>query len=89
MKQQADCNRTDRVFQEGDQVLLKLQPYVQYSVANRPYPKLAYEFFGPFTIVARVGTMSYQLALRCFSCVAAEAILFSLSCKELISCGGC
>jgi hypothetical protein len=33
----ADKNRTDTQFSIGDQVLLKLQPYTQSSVANRPY----------------------------------------------------
>jgi len=36
MKQNADRKRTDVEFQVGDQVLLKLQPYVQTSVASRP-----------------------------------------------------
>ena len=34
-KTQADKNRSDREFQEGDQVLLKLQPYAPCSVVNR------------------------------------------------------
>lgn len=34
IKQQADKNRSDREFQEGDQVLLKLQPYAQSSVVS-------------------------------------------------------
>lgn len=47
----------------GDQVLLKLQPYIQSSVANRSYPKLAYKFYGPYTILERVGTVAYRLQL--------------------------
>ena len=50
-KQKADRNRTERLFKEGDSVLLKLQPYTQSSVANHPCPKLAYKFFGPFQIL--------------------------------------
>lgn len=41
MKIQADKQHIDRVFQVGNEVLLKLQSYVQDSVASRPYPKLA------------------------------------------------
>ena len=41
MKQKADKYRTEKEFQVGDKVLLKLQPYVQQSVVSRPYPKLA------------------------------------------------
>ena len=47
MKQQADKNRTERSFQVGEQVLLKLQPYAQSSLVNRPCPKLAFKFFWP------------------------------------------
>jgi hypothetical protein len=34
MKTQADKNRTEREFAEGDSVFLKLQPYVQTSIAS-------------------------------------------------------
>lgn len=63
-KQKADKNRTKRSFVEGEQVLLKLQPYVQSTVANRHCPKLAYKFFGPYTILQRIGAMAYKLQLR-------------------------
>jgi hypothetical protein len=35
MKQQADKGRSERQFQVGDMVYLKLQPYVQSSLAPR------------------------------------------------------
>jgi hypothetical protein len=54
MKVQADNNRTDRSFQVGDRVLLKLQPYAQGSLVHRPCPKLAYKFFGPFEIAEKL-----------------------------------
>jgi len=63
MKMQADRNRTDREFSVGDQVLLKLQPYTQSSIASRPYPKLAYKFFGPYKVTARIGKVAYRLEL--------------------------
>jgi uncharacterized protein YdcH (DUF465 family) len=63
MKQYADRNRSDRQFQVGDSVYLKLQPYAQSSVANRKYPKLAYKFYGPFTIEAKFGQVAYKLKL--------------------------
>lgn len=62
-KLKADKNRTERSFDVGDQVLLKLQPYVQSSVASHPCPKLAYKFFGPYTIEQRISSMAYKLAL--------------------------
>ena len=51
MKASADRLRTATEFQLGDKVLLKLQPYAQSSVVNRPFPKLAMKFYGPFTII--------------------------------------
>jgi hypothetical protein len=63
MKLMADRNRTDLQFQVGDQVLLKLQPYTQSSVANRPFPKLAYKYYGPYKVLERVGKVAYRLEL--------------------------
>jgi len=63
MKMIADKKRTDFHFNVGDQVLLKLQPYTQSSVANRPYPKLAYKYYGPYKVLDRVGTVAYRLEL--------------------------
>ena len=63
MKFQADKKRSDLQFHPGQQVLLKLQPYVQTSVANRPYPKLAFKYYGPYTVLARVGQVAYKLQL--------------------------
>jgi hypothetical protein len=63
IKNQADKKRIDRQFQIGEQVLLKLQPYAQNSVVNRPYPELAYKFYRPFTVIDKIGIAAYKLAL--------------------------
>ena len=63
MKVMADRNKTDFQLQVGDHVLLKLQPYTQSSVANCPYPKLAYKFYGPYKILERIGKVAYKLQL--------------------------
>lgn len=63
MKRHADKNRTERQFAVGEQVLLKLQRYAQHSVVNRPCPKLSYKYFGPFTILERIGAVAYKLQL--------------------------
>jgi hypothetical protein len=63
MKLQADKKRSDRQYQVGDLVLLKLQLYVQQSVVNRPYPKLALKYYGPYEILERLGAAAYKLDL--------------------------
>lgn len=63
MKHQADKGRSERSFAVGDHVFLKLQPYTQSSVVNRPYPKLAFKFFGPFEILEKIGQSAYRLQL--------------------------
>jgi ribosomal protein L21E len=63
MKSQADKHRVERQFKEGDQVYLKLQPYVQTSLGNRSNQKLSYKYFGPYTVLQRVGAVAYKLQL--------------------------
>ncbi|KAK8950540.1 hypothetical protein KSP40_PGU007189 [Platanthera guangdongensis] len=63
MKLQADKHRTERTFQVGDEVFLRLQPYRQLSVARRSNQKLSPRFYGPFRITRRVGPVAYTLAL--------------------------
>jgi hypothetical protein len=63
IKMQADKNMIDREFQVGDQVLLKLQPYTQSSVASRPFSKLSHKFFGPYKILERIDRVAYRLQL--------------------------
>ena len=63
MKTHADKSRSERQFAVGDWVYLKLQPYVQASLAPRANQKLAFKFFGPFQVIARVGDIAYKLKL--------------------------
>lgn len=44
-------------------MLLKLQPYAQHSVVNRPCAKLAYKYYGPFSVLERIGPAAYKLQL--------------------------
>jgi hypothetical protein len=50
----------EKEFTIGDKVYLKLQPYIQSSVAPSGNQKLSYRFFGPFEIVARIGAVAYK-----------------------------
>jgi hypothetical protein len=42
---------------------VKLQPYRQHSAALRKNQKLSMRYFGPFNIIAKVGTVAYKLEL--------------------------
>jgi hypothetical protein len=44
-------------------VYVKLQPYVQMSVARRSSQKLSYKYFGPYIILQKVGPIAYKLQL--------------------------
>lgn len=51
------------MFSVGDLVFLYLQPYVHYSLAPRSHHKLCFKYFGPFEIIAKIGSVAYKLAL--------------------------
>lgn len=63
MKSQADKHRVEHTFEVGDKVYLKLQPYVQTSIARRSNQKLSFKFFGPYEIIQKVGAVAYKLQL--------------------------
>ena len=47
----------------GDRVFLKLQPYIQSSIAPRANHKLAYKSYGPFPVIAKINDVAYKLQL--------------------------
>lgn len=68
MQQKANAHRRELELQVGDQVLVKLQPYRQISVANKLSNKLAKRYYGPFRVTERIGAVPiawiYLLTLR-------------------------
>jgi hypothetical protein len=69
MKLQVDKKRTPRTFEVGDLVFLKLQPYVQTSVATRQNYKLAFRYFGPYKIIGKINEVAYELLLPSSSAI--------------------
>lgn len=63
MKFFADRHRTDRKFEVGDLVLLKLQPYKQTSVRGVMPQKLSTKYYGPYTVIEKIGKLAYRLQL--------------------------
>lgn len=59
MKHQDDKCRSEHTFAVGDSVYLKLQPYIQSSLAPRAHQKLSFKYFGPFKIIGKIGSMAY------------------------------
>lgn len=63
MKQYADQNRSERSFEVGDWVFLRLQPYKQTSFFIGKDYKLAPQFYGPYKVIKIVGMVTYLLQL--------------------------
>ena len=63
MKKLADSHRTERSFEIGDLVFLRLQPYRQVSVGGKRSQKLSPLFYGPYRIIQKMGSVAYKLDL--------------------------
>ncbi|CAD6226996.1 unnamed protein product [Miscanthus lutarioriparius] len=61
MKLYADKHRSERSFNIGDMIFLKLQPYVQASLAPRAHQKLSFRYFGPYKVLEKIGAVAYKL----------------------------
>ncbi|KAJ6959486.1 hypothetical protein NC653_037738 [Populus alba x Populus x berolinensis] len=63
MTQQANKKRSERSFSMGDSVYVKLQPYRQHSVHKRICHKLSAKYYGPYTVIQKIGSVAYKLQL--------------------------
>ena len=64
MKQQADQHRSERSFDVGDWVFLRLQPYKQMSLKQvKKDNKLSPKYYDPYKVLQKIGTMAYKLKL--------------------------
>ena len=63
MKKFADVHRCNVIFDIGDWVYLKVQPYRQQSVTKKLCEKLSFRYFRPYMILGRVGEVAYMLGL--------------------------
>jgi Reverse transcriptase (RNA-dependent DNA polymerase)/RNase H-like domain found in reverse transcriptase/Integrase zinc binding domain/Retroviral aspartyl protease len=63
MKLFADKKRKEHEFQQGDLVLLKLQPFRQLSLRHHSSHKLGLRFYGSYKVLERLGPVAYRLEL--------------------------
>ncbi|XP_076932401.1 uncharacterized protein LOC143597915 [Bidens hawaiensis] len=59
----ANKKRSDKEFQVGEYVYLRLQSYRQSSVATRSNHKLSRRFYGKYKILEHIGKVAYRLEL--------------------------
>jgi hypothetical protein len=64
MKQQTDQHHSERSFEVGDWVLLRLQPYKHISLKQaKKDNKLSPKYYSPYKVLQKIGTMAYKLEL--------------------------
>jgi hypothetical protein len=64
MKQRVDQHGSEREFEVGDWVFLRLQPYKQMSLKTQNKDtKLAPKYYGTYKVLQRIGIMDYKLEL--------------------------
>ncbi|GJT77699.1 reverse transcriptase [Tanacetum coccineum] len=63
MRSLANKHRIDRVFDVGMWVYLKLQPHRQVTIRQGQQNKLSSKYYGPFSIIEKVGVVAYKLDL--------------------------
>ena len=82
MKQQGDQHRSERSFEVGDWVFLRLKPYKQMSLKQaKKDNKLSPKYYGPYKVLQKISTMAYKLELPASSRVHP---IFHVSCLKKV-----
>jgi hypothetical protein len=81
MKQRENQGHSKHQFVEGGQVFIHLQHYKKTSLKEEHYHKLTPNFYGPCTILKRVGPMDYHLSLPIHSQL---HLVFHVSCLKKV-----
>ena len=81
MKQQDDQHHSERSFEVGDQIFLRLQPYNQTSLKPPSHQKLAPKFYGLYQVIQCIGPVTYKLALSTSSKI---HLVFHVSCIKKV-----
>ena len=63
MSKFANCHKKLSPIKVGDMVCLKICPHRQLSMPNQLHPKLAVKYYGPFSVLAKVGSVAFRLQL--------------------------
>ena len=64
MKQQAYQHHSEGIFNVGDCVFLKLQPYKQMSLNNtKKDNKLSPKYYNPYKVLQNIASMAYKSEL--------------------------
>lgn len=63
METQANKHRSDRQFEDGDWVYVKIQPYRQVTMSGGQFSKLYAKYYGSYQILRKVGKVAYRLSL--------------------------
>jgi hypothetical protein len=63
MKVYDNQHRTDRHYDAGEMVHLRIQPYRQNAFGIRGSLKLRSKYYGPYKIMERIGEVAYKLQL--------------------------
>ena len=81
MKQQVDQHHYECTFQVVDMFFICLQPYKQVFMKLKGNHKLAPNFYGPYKVLQKIGSVTYKLEIPPSSRV---HLVFHVSCLKKV-----